>query len=155
MNDEAIYPTKRCFDDLVDFLNDLAVNGASAAELIRYTVVEAICLKPPDGQPFPHGWLECDGFAIEAGIYRGDRIFYRVPIPDFRASHRVWDETRYSLREVLAMSRLGKFPPYRAEYKALCADVRPPRPDEVMEWPAARLLNLERWHRKVPRSRKD
>jgi hypothetical protein len=153
--DEAIYPTRHCFDDLVDFLNDLAVNGASGAELIRYTVVEGICLKPPDGDPSPHGWLECDGYAIEAGIYKGERIFYRVPIADFRVSHRVWDETRYSLHEVLALGRRGKLPPYRDDYRALCADVRPPRLGEVTAWPAAiRPLNIERWHRKVPRSRK-
>ena len=50
-HEETIGPTHECFDDLVDFLNDLAERGAPREVLMKYTVVHGICLMPPNGEP--------------------------------------------------------------------------------------------------------
>lgn len=142
-DDNTIHPTHECFDDIADFLNDLAERGATREELTQYTVVHGLCLMPPNGEPYAHGWLERDGFAIQAGIYRGERIYFRVPVEEYRASRFVWDETRYTLDEVLELD-LHDRPPYRAEYKGLCSDTRP-EPREPREWPAPPMTIVDAW----------
>jgi hypothetical protein len=148
MSDETIYPTHQCFDDTVDFLNDLAARGAPPEVLRSYTVVHGICLMPPDGEPYAHGWLECDGFVIQAGIYWGRRIYYRTTVEELRAARLVWDETRYTLDEVIALDALdgdAGLPPYRADYKALCNDKRSDRPGEPRVWQAPPMAIIDAW----------
>jgi hypothetical protein len=147
-HEETIGPTHECFDDLVDFLNDLAERGAPREVLMKYTVVHGICLMPPNGEPYAHGWLECDGFAIQAGIYRGERIYFRVRVEEYRAARFVWDETRYTLDEVLELDSLegeARLPPYRPEYKALCNDKLPERPGEPRVWTSPSMKIVDAW----------
>jgi len=120
-SDEPIYPTHRCFDDIVDFFRDLAEKGTPAAVLNRFTVVHGILLSP-EGEPYAHGWVERDdGLVIQTGIYRGERILFALEREEFLVSHMVWDETRYTLREVLRNDRTLGYPPWIPEYRDLCS----------------------------------
>jgi len=117
---EAFYPTHHCFDDVVDFLNNLAVTGACREELLEYTVVHGVYLAPPNGEPVAHAWLERAGLVVQAGIYKGERIYYSVPREEFLAMFKIWDETRYTVIEALELdSRMGR-PPWVPEYRELC-----------------------------------
>jgi hypothetical protein len=140
--ENVIRPTHECFDDVTEFFNRLAVAGATATELEQFTIVHAICLRPPTGEPYAHGWIERDGFVIQAGIYEGRKIYYKIRRDDLLRSRVVWDETRYTVYEMIELEDALGFPPYRDEYRALCADVRPDR-GGPKEWPAFYTDELE------------
>jgi hypothetical protein len=123
---ESIYPTHECFDDVVGYLNALAETGMDPHYLNAvFTIVHGICLHP-NGRPFSHAWVEMGGDVIQAGIHRGERIYFSMPRAVFRASARVYDETRYTLRDVIFLARKTGRPsgPWVPEYWALCNDVR-------------------------------
>jgi hypothetical protein len=118
-----IYPTHCCFDDVTDYLNRLAAAGATRDVLVTYTVVHGIVVLP-DGTPFAHGWLEHEGEVIEGGIYEGERVWIRMTRADFEGLHAVFDETRYTLDEVLRLDREHGPGPWKPEYIALCSSDR-------------------------------
>lgn len=126
-DEETIYPTHRCFDDVTDFLNDLAKRGAQREQLIRYTVVHGIMLAP-DGTPFAHAWLEQDDagerIIIQGAIYKGERGWLRMTRSEFLERSKVWDETRYTLDECLHLDRVRGPGPWVPEYRRLCGNER-------------------------------
>lgn len=144
MNVPTIYPTHSCFDDVTNFLNMLALRLGSRAELERYTVVHAICLRP-DGSPYAHGWIECEGMAITAGLLNGRYVFYRMDREEYRRARCVWDETRYTVPEMIEAEDAHGLPPYVPEYRALCTDINPSSDDTPKQWPVVVESPIEVW----------
>lgn len=145
-DDETIYPTHECFDDVVIFMNGVAEAGAARAELLRYTIVHAIVLAPND-EPYSHAWLEHeDGRAIQGGIYKGERFFYSANREEFRAKVRIVKETRYNMDEVLALDRELGPGPWVSEYKALCGGGRRVWVDEgeAPRWSSVEVVDAGR-----------
>lgn len=121
-DDETIYPTHRCFDDVTDYLNELAVGGATYEELNRYRVVHGIIA--PDGEaPHVHAWLERDdGRVFQWGIYKGERIMFSVARDEYIAQANVIEFVSYSIRGCLAMDRVFGPGPWKSKYRVMCAD---------------------------------
>lgn len=122
---DAIYPTHRCFDDVTDSLNDLAADLAAcvsaeevSATLRLYTVVHGILLAP-DGKPYAHAWLERDGRVIQTGIYHGLVVRFSMSRAEFIECARVWDETRYTVDQTVALHQAHGPGPWVPEYRAL------------------------------------
>jgi hypothetical protein len=119
-DDDVILPTHECFDDVVTFMNGVAAEGATRAELVRFTTVHAIVLAPDD-TPYAHAWLEHeDGRAIQGGIYKGERIYFSANREEYRAKIRIVKEWRYSMDDCLRLDRELGTPPWDPEVKALC-----------------------------------
>lgn len=119
----TIYPTHTCFDDVVDYLNQIAYRGASREELLAYTVVHGI-LVMPDGSRFAHAWLEHDGKILDGGIYQGERVWIEYSLTEFRGLHVVEDETRYTLPDAERLDDEFGPGPWKPKYRALCSDKR-------------------------------
>jgi hypothetical protein len=120
----TIHPTHHCFDDVTEYLNALAEDGASGEELRRYTIVHGIIVAP-DGTPTAHAWLEIQEkdltMVIQAGIVDGERVYFVMPRAEFLAHLMVWDETRYTIGEALQLDQhLGRAP-WVPEYREICS----------------------------------
>jgi hypothetical protein len=115
----TIAPTHTCFDDVLEYLEQLATAGAPARVIARFVVVHAICLAPDD-QQYVHAWLECDGLVTQAGILNGERIYYTVPLEVLRDRVRVVEQTRYSVQQAMLENlRTGHYGPWVERYRAL------------------------------------
>jgi hypothetical protein len=119
----TIYPTHNCFDDAVDWLNMLALGGASREELMAYVIVHGVIIAP-DGQRLAHAWLEHDGQVLEGGIHHGERVWIEYPLADFRRLHAVEEETRYTIVDAERLDREFGPGPWKPEYRALCSGKR-------------------------------
>lgn len=119
MTKPFLYPTGTCFDDCVEILCTLSVD-----ELRRAEIVHGICLG--DEAPYAHGWIELDGEVWQAGIFEGERVYYRVPVETFLAACRVQCSTRYTVQQASDEERrTGKLGgPWVPEYEALCGGGR-------------------------------
>lgn len=112
-------PTHTCFDDVLEYLEELALRGVPPREIARYVIVHAICVAP-DGVLFAHGWLECNGQVIQGGILDGQRVFYAIPLADFRSLFQVAEQTRYTAMQAIAENmRTGHFGPWVEQYREL------------------------------------
>lgn len=116
MND-VVHPTHTAFDDALDFFVECNV---PLIEFDEYSVVHGICLRP-DETPFAHGWVEHHGIAVQAGLLEGQRIYYGVPLREFRERWRVREQTRYTVIEALRENyRSGHYGPWVEAYARLC-----------------------------------
>lgn len=115
-----IYPTHHCFDDALDFLEELAKQKNPMIHRMR--VVHAVCLAP-DGHEYAHAWVEQDGtFVIFAGIVNGQKEWFAAKVSEYYTEHRVQGTTKYTPREVLAENlKHETYGPWVERYKALCA----------------------------------
>ncbi len=119
----TIYPTQHCFDDAMDFLEQIAREGATREEVNQYTLVHAICLHPQDGHRFAHAWLERDGKVIDSGILNGDQIYYEVDQAHHYAKLRVQESKKYSMLEALTENHKHMtFGPWEQRFLDLCAE---------------------------------
>jgi len=121
-DDNTVYPTHECFDDVPRYLRMLVDRGATIHDLERYTIVHAICLHEDDGHPYAHAWLELDGIVIFAGILRDEHVYIHAHRAEYIVKAFVWDETRYSIYEAALAEKRSGFPdsPWVPEYRALC-----------------------------------
>jgi hypothetical protein len=137
----SLYPTHHCFDDALDFVQDLVRKGARPEWLIdTCTIVHAICRIPDgagfdpddvDGRLFSHAWVELDGHVFQAGLRNlGDdpvkqRVWYATT-PEAQLERlrptRVW---RYTLKEAWEHNeRHMTFGPWEPELIELCRNRR-------------------------------
>jgi len=125
-DDNTVYPTHQCFDDVPRYLERLVDGGATIHDLERYTIVHAICLHEDDGRPYAHAWLELGDKVIFAGILRGELVYLHTARAEYVAKAFVWDETRYTIFEAYRVEKRTGFRggPWKAEYRALCPDVQ-------------------------------
>jgi hypothetical protein len=125
-----IHPTHRCFDDAIEFCEQMA--REDPAQALTLVVVHGIVLVPEDqptdvtdaqpGERSVHAWVETpDGKVWDAGIHEGERIQFAVDRDEYYAHYRVQETTRYTLLELLEHNRAsGHYGPWRPEYQALC-----------------------------------
>lgn len=120
----TILPTHSCFDDALEYLNALIMEGdLERAERLR--VVHGICLAPEGplaGSPFAHGWIEEDGVCVQAGIVEGcgHKVYFGVDRAEFYASLRVQVTTAYSAQDAMRQNvRTGHFGPWEPSYRAI------------------------------------
>lgn len=115
-----IYPTHHCFDDALDFIEELAKQNNPMIHRMR--VVHAICLAPDDHQ-YAHAWVEQDEkFVIFAGILDGKKEWFGAEVGEYYAEHRVQETTKYKPREAVAENwKHNTYGPWIERYKNLCA----------------------------------
>lgn len=115
-----IFPTHHCFDDALDFLEELSKQKNPMIHRIR--VVHAICLAP-DGNEYAHAWVEQDGkFVIFAGMVDGEKQWFAGEVGEYYAEHKVQETVKYTPREALAENlKHETYGPWVDRYKALCA----------------------------------
>lgn len=113
MNDrDPIYPTHKCFDDALDFLEGLYKEKNPM--LYRMRLVHGICLHPDDGHEYAHAWVEQDEeFVIFAGIYRGENQYFAAAREEYYADAKVQETTKYTLLEALCENhKAGHYGPW-------------------------------------------
>jgi hypothetical protein len=116
---KSIVPTHACFDDVLEYLEMLAIGGTPTREIAQYVVVHAICVAP-DGEQFAHAWLEHAGDAVQGGIVDGERIWFAMSLAEFMTRFVVAEQTRYTVVEALAENlRTGHYGPWVEKYREL------------------------------------
>jgi hypothetical protein len=130
-----LYPTFACFDDAMEFFNELASEGAEVSRLDEYRIVHGIVLTPDD-EPYAHAWVEHDDpsnplgkTVIQAGLVaprasaHNERIWYQMPLAEFERRYRVQKRTAYTPRQASDENyRSGHLGPWLPEYAAACND---------------------------------
>ena len=112
-----IRPTHHCFDDALDFFEEVVGIEAFRRNHAQYTVVHAICIAP-DGNPFAHAWVEHGALIWEAGIVDDARVFFART----ELGHPVVRAVRYSVADAIRLNYESEhYGPWDAEIKALCA----------------------------------
>lgn len=126
----TIKPTNTCFDDALDFFDDLARSGAGFEDMVdRYRVVHGICLMPQSDRPYAHAWVEdrTRDLVLQRGILNGKIVQLEMSVLEFTLRHRPQKFTRYTLREALRLNyESNHYGPWVEEYRALCRDEPPP-----------------------------
>ena len=127
-----IYPTHRCFDNAIEFCEEMA--REHPVEALQLQVVHGIVLVPDEqptdghdarpGDRSVHAWVETpDGHVWDAGLLDGQLIRFKVQREEYYAHYRVQETTHYTLEQVLEANRAsGHYGPWRPEYQALCRD---------------------------------
>lgn len=117
-----IRPTHHCFDDALDFIEELAKQRNPMVQGDRLKVVHAICLAP-DGHEYAHAWVEQDAkYVIFAGIMEGEKEWFAAEVGEYYAEHKVQETTKYTPKEALAENwKHETYGPWVERYKALCA----------------------------------
>jgi hypothetical protein len=121
-----VYPTFSCFDDAMEFLEALALQGCPKHKLNQHRLVHAVCVAP-DGAPFAHAWVEhrLQKLAWLAGIIDGRRTVYGMKLGEFYELYKPKQLTRYTPLEASRENyRTGTMGPWREEYQALCSGER-------------------------------
>lgn len=121
MDADTIYPTHQCFDDVGEWLNFRAIDGATRQELESYTVVHAIILDDDDKR-IPHAWIERGCVVRIFGLLKGERVAIVVPREEWFDKARVQHDTRYTVRQFIYMTKEFGPGPWVPEYRALCRD---------------------------------
>lgn len=124
-SESVVLPTHTCFDDALEFFEELIKAGHPPAVLRSYNIVHGICLNADDGdRPYAHAWVEGthDGEhrVVQAGILNGKKIWFSVLHAEFYEKYKVQAHTRYTIDEAVALNRsTGHYGPWRDEYEAL------------------------------------
>jgi hypothetical protein len=116
-----IYPTHKCFDDALDYLDFIAkTEGRDSLE--RHTLVHGIVVSSKNGIRYAHAWLEDgDGNIIQGGILKGEKIYYAMSPTEFAEFLRVEEYTRYTPRQAVAENhRTGHYGPWVEKYRLQC-----------------------------------
>jgi hypothetical protein len=127
----TILPTGTCFDDAIEYLNEIALHG-QRERLLTLKLVHGICLAPEgaqEGTPFAHAWVEEAGVCVQAGLFSGEpqKVYYGVKRAEFYAKLRVQVATYYTAPEVVVHNRrTGHFGPWEHLYRDLCQEYGAP-----------------------------
>jgi hypothetical protein len=125
-----IYPTGTCFDDSLDYLEQVlnieALTPEQLAEVERdHRIVHGICVGSA-GVRYAHAWVEQRSrddrawLVWQAGVLDGERIYFGRDRADYLATDGVERCTRYTLRIAAELNRIyGTYGPWRAEYLEL------------------------------------
>lgn len=126
----TIYPTRTCFDDVLEHQVELA--GREPELAARQLVVHGICLAPEDtqddGTRFAHAWVEDGDMLWQSGLLEdGTKVWYGMARDEWYAKMRVQDVTRYTLGQALAENYTSAhFGPWVPRYRepGLCGGGR-------------------------------
>lgn len=118
-----VRPTGTCFDDALDFLEELSKTGVSKKELIRdFVLVHGICMTPtvPSVQ-FAHAWVEWrQQLVFQRGIVDGQVLTYSMPLSQFEQRFNPVKTTRYTVAEAARRNaETNSYGPWEPEYAAL------------------------------------
>lgn len=117
--DMTIYPTHSCFDDAMEFIEELAKQRNPIVHQMH--VVHGICLHPDDNHRYSHAWVEeAEKFVIFAGIHKGVKQYFAAPRDEYHADARVQEFTKYTALEAAqANRRTGSLGPWEQKYLRL------------------------------------
>lgn len=114
----VILPTHRCFDDALEYLEDLI--RAQDACVWSHRLVHGI-VKLSDGLT-AHAWVERGDDVIQCGILGGERIYYTMHWDEFQRELQPQAMTRYTIREAWEQNkRHGTYGPWEQRYLDLAA----------------------------------
>jgi hypothetical protein len=117
-----IMPTHLCFDDAIEYLEQLARAGTEVDAILAHVLVHGVC-RAPDGEAFVHAWIELAGDVIQCGIIDGERVYFEMSRAEFCKMLPIVDETRYTVREAYEENRrTGHYGPWVERYRELCAN---------------------------------
>lgn len=123
-----VLPTHTCFDDAVEFLENLARRGEP---FTHFRVVHAV-LKIPKPEVFigtadlgvyAHAWLRnpTNNTVVFAGIYDNEKIYIEADRDEYYAKIEIVDSTEYDTFEVARLNEIhGTFGPWKEEYIKHC-----------------------------------
>ena len=119
----TIHPTHTCFDDAVEFIEELIKEHPDKLEDIKTSLllVHGICLLP-NGQRYAHGWVEDNktDSCYFKGIVESECVFLQADRPGFYENFKVQETTKYTLWQVHLENMLsGTFGPWDKKYLAL------------------------------------
>lgn len=143
-DDERLKPSKRCFDDALEYLWEKGrqhheETGRSANEFasdFRYRLIHAVCLTPLEGEAFAHAWVEEEGgdFVINSAVLDGQRIYLRTRKEDHYRKFRPYHITTYTIHDAFQMNELtSNYGPWKEVYLKLCSNYRPGMEHKTIE----------------------
>lgn len=114
-------PTHTCFDDALEFMEDLARNYPAALAFEGYKLIHAICLMP-DGERYAHAWVEDNaGRAHFFGMIGGEKKRIVKDAKWYRLELRVQEFREYNVHQAWAENKKhGTYGPWVEKYKELC-----------------------------------
>lgn len=127
----TIYPTHRCFDDVLDHQVELARREPAIAA--RQFIVHGIVRYPDDagadaGRWFAHAWVEDDDEqrVYQSGLLDGRMVWFSADRAEWYGAMRVLARTRYTLDRARILNwQTTHYGPWVSAYRALCRDARP------------------------------
>lgn len=119
----VLEPTHQCFDDALDYLEHVATT-LSWVLARQHILAHGICIMPEDsahpGEPYAHAWVEHLSRVIQAGLVKGERVYFCTSEEDFETVFQPHDVTRYTLEEAAKENaRTGHYGPWMSKYKEL------------------------------------
>lgn len=126
----TIYPTHRCFDDVLE--HQVLLDSADPEKAARQFIVHGLCLFPVGdaraGEVFAHAWVEdpetCEVW--QSGLLTDRRkIWFSIAARKFLTKMRVQSSTRYTLAEARKLNwQHAHFGPWLPIYQAFCRGAR-------------------------------
>lgn len=121
-----IFPTHTCFDDALDYIvAQLKIHPGMEHTL---TLVHGIAIGtcgPHAGEAYAHGWVEQDGYCVEAGVFRDEKVWYAVKRSQYYRARKIQKSTRYSVEEAWRLNEKHlTYGPWEREYIELCGKGR-------------------------------
>jgi len=114
-----VLPTHTCFDDALEFLEDLA---RREEPFTHFRVVHAL-LKNPDSEVYAHAWLlnTANNTVVFAGIYDNEKIYIEADADEYYSKIDILDMTQYDSVEICEMNHLyGTYGPWKTQYLEYC-----------------------------------
>lgn len=120
-----IYPTEKCFDDAIDFLDTIMRANIHQPEIAEHFRLVHGILATEDEEEYSHAWVEfrTDGtiIVIYSGIYEGEHCYFTMPRKEYYFYFRVRDITLYTIAEMLEENRkYENYGPWITRYRELC-----------------------------------
>lgn len=123
---QELKPTGTCFDDTLDFLEQMSKLPDARLALPQLLLVHGICITPTTkDRLFAHAWIEWPKYSmvLQGCIYKGKRRMFETPKVVFYAQLRPQKFTRYTIFEAAKLNEEhNNYGPWVDEYIALCKD---------------------------------
>jgi hypothetical protein len=135
MTAPGIIPTHTCFDDALDFFEQVLVPERLPDVADDFRIVHGICVGADRGEPYAHAWVEQlrarnyfvadpgDPMPVptelvwQAGMVNGERVYFAIDRVAFYESYQVSRATRYTLQTASYLNvTTGHYGPWRRNY---------------------------------------
>ena len=123
-------PTKKCFTDTIEFLeNEAKTNDNFHKNISKYKVVHAIC-RAIDGY-YSHAWVEVEESngeitIIDSKIFNNEKVYCFLQTRDeYYKGLKVKEFKKYTVQEVVYLNiKYETYGPWEERFLKLCSDYK-------------------------------
>lgn len=115
----VLYPTGKCFDDALDYLEFLVKEDPSRAHTTEYQLAHGIL---DSGEYlYSHAWIETKESVIDGRILNDEKVMAEYDKTGFYIEMKVVERTLYTVKEACELNYIsGHYGPWIEKYRKLC-----------------------------------